>query len=370
MATASAAPARVTEIAVLLRPHPPRKMPESLSAAAMDGNVAMMQLFLERGSNIDARSFFASALTAACSAGQTEAVRWLIAHGAVLNPPGAQISPIQSALGKMNCEVAAVLLDAGLPLEKAAWGVMAAAQLGRLDVLQWLVARGVDLDANYPGVGVPRERALFAAGKAGKDEITRFLKGEVPAGPGPATPPAPPLLRKERPLAHAEERAGLVREAVELVHSAGKAAARWQATGPSATTRSSMLSHAAGHGCVEIVGALLDAGAVMDFPNDGTEPPLARAAGEGHAEVVNLLLARGALPNGHDGKSWLPLEAAVLSGVPEVVRLLLEAGANPKGKPASGGAMADRARGPYAAEIRSLIEQSLQAKQGKKKAAK
>jgi ankyrin repeat protein len=170
------------------------------------------------------------------------------------------------------------------------------------------------------------------------------------------------VLRQERPLAAPEARARLFDEALELVRAAGKAAGRWKATGPAATKRSSLIAHAAGNGVGEIVSALRDAGAPLDFPNDGTEPPLSRAAAEAHVEVVRLLLERGALPNGHDGKSWLPLEAAVMSGEPEVVRILLDAGANARAKPASGGKMAERVRGPYAPEILALLEQAPRSK--------
>jgi len=349
---------RVTEIVELLRPERPRKLPESLTAAAMDGDLERMQLFLDQGANLEASSFFASPLGAACSRGQLESVRWLIAHGAVLDPPGAQISPIESALGKMNCEIAALLLDAGLPIENAAWGVIAAAMVGRLDVLRWLLSRGVELDRTHPRLGVLRERALATAQKEGKVEIVRFLRGELDPGPPPVAPPPAPVLRQERPRAAPADRARLLEEALGLVRAGGKAAGRWKATGPAASRRSSLIAHAAGNGVGEIVIALRDAGAALDFPNDGTEPPLSRAAGEAHVDVVRILLERGASPNGHDGKSWLPLEAAVMSGEPEVVRILLEAGANAKGKPASGGKMADRVRGPYAAEIRALLEQA------------
>jgi hypothetical protein len=69
------APVRVTEIVVLLRPSPPRKLPESLTGAASIGDIARVQLFLDRGANIEERAFFASPLAAACSVGQLDAVR-------------------------------------------------------------------------------------------------------------------------------------------------------------------------------------------------------------------------------------------------------------------------------------------------------
>lgn len=352
------AAARVTEIVELLRPERPRKLPESLTAAAMDGDLERMQLFLDRGADIEQRSFFPSPLGAACTCGQLEAVRWLVAHGALLDPPSGQISPIQAALGMLNCEVAAVLLDAGLPVENAAWGVIAAAGSGRMDVLLWLLGRGVELDRSYPRFGDLRKRALAVAEKEGRSEVARFLRGELNPGPPPPTPPPAPA-RQNRPLAAPGDRPRLLAEALELVRAHGKRAGRWKATGRSAPSlRMSLISHAAGNGVCEIVTALHDAGAALDFPSDGTPPPLYQAAAEGHVDVVRILLERSASPNGNDGKTWLPLEAAAMSGEPQVVRLLLEAGARPKAKATGGVPIADCARGPYAVEIRALLEQA------------
>jgi hypothetical protein len=42
----------------------------------------------------------------------------------------------------------------------------------------------------------------------------------------------------------------------------------------------------------------------------------------------------------------------------EVVKILLAAGANPKAKPAGGHTLVDYARGPFAQEIRTTLEQS------------
>lgn len=366
MPKANSPAARVTEIVELLRPERPRKLPGSLTAAAMDGDLERMQLFLDRGADIEQRSFHASPLAAACTCGQLEAVRWLIAHGAQLDPPGAQISPIQAALGLMNCEIAAVLLDAGLPVENASWGVVSAASTGRMDVLLWLLSRGVELDRTYPRLGDLRKRALAAAEKTGQEEVIRFLSNDLDPGPPPPAPP-PARVRPSRPLAETGDRPQLLAEAIELVRANGTKAGRWQATGPSAPTiNMSLISHAAGKGVGEIVIALHDAGAALDFPNDGTPPPLHEAAAEAHVDVARILLERGASPDGYDRKTWIPLEAAIMSGEPEVVRLLLDAGARPRAKSSDGRPIADSVCGPYAEEIRNLLDQASASRSGAK----
>jgi hypothetical protein len=250
-----------------------------------------------------------------------------------------------------------VLLDAGLPIERAAWGVIAAASLGKVDMARWLIGRGVELDRTYPRLGVLRQAAIAAAEEEGHAEMAAFLRGELETGPAPtAPPPSPDLRRPAPPRASPAEREGLRDEAVGLIRAAGNVAARWKATGASASKRGLLICHAAGHGALEIVAALLDAGAQPDAADDGTAPALTRAAEEAHGDVVRLLLERGASPNGHDGKSWLPLVGAVMSGAPAIVKLLLDAGANPKSTPAGTRAVGDYLRGPYATEIRALLE--------------
>ena len=359
---------RVTDIVALLRPEKPRKLPETLTAADMLSNLERMQGFLDRGANIEERSTgCARHLGAGGARGQVGAGRWLSARGALLDPPEALISPIQAALGQADCEAAAALLDAGLPVERAAWGVSAAASLGRLDALRWLVGRGVELDRSYPRMGVLRAHALAAAEKSGKADVARYLRGEADPGPAPEAPPAKPPRRVNPPPAPAAQRPRLLREALDLVRSGGAAAAHWNATGPSKSLSESLISHAAAHGAAEIVVALLDAGAEPDFALEGTSPPLTRAAAEAHVDVMRILLERGASPNGLDGKNRLPLAAAAMSGEPEAVKMLLDAGANAKAKPAGGPSLVEHARGPFAAEIRAMLEQAAASKGSAKK---
>jgi hypothetical protein len=334
----------------------------------MEGDLERMQLFLDRGANLEQRTNFQStALGVACSHGQKEAVRWLIAHGAQIDLPDDTYSPITSALSKADCETAAILLDAGLPIERAAWGAITAATLGRMDMLHWLVGRGLDLDRSYPRLGVLRERALSSARKD-CTELVRYLKGEFDPGPPPSDPPVSVPFRKPLPIAAPEDREGLLKEGLQLIAAAGASAAQWDATGPTAPgQRQRLVCFAAANGIVEILQALLDAGASPNSVPEGTPPPLTAAAAEAQIEAVQLLLDRGALPNGPDGKSWLPLASAAQSGDLGVVRTLLAAGANPKAKPAGGQKLTDHARGPYAQEIRTLLESSPAVKATKKK---
>lgn len=350
--------ARLTEIVSLLLPERSRKWPEWLGAAAGEGNLAAMQLFLDRGADIEQRgSFTGTPVCCAVSASQHQAVRWLVAHGALLEPKGVPASPMRLALSKADCPMAALLLELGSPLESAAWGAVAAASLGRLDMLRWLLGRGLHLDRSYPGVGELRTRCLHNARKDGGDaQLLPFLRGEIDLPALCEPPPAQDFRRADKARAAPEQRAALLAEALGLIRAAGKVAARWKATGPSAEKRELLLSFAAGMGQVEIVGALLDAGASPDAADDGTAPPLTRAAAEAELEVVQLLLDRGARPDWKNGRCWLPLAAACGAGEPRVVSALLDAGAQPRAKPSGAQSLKDFARGPFRAEILAMLD--------------
>lgn len=358
MTAPASAAARTTEIVSLLRPERSRKWPEWLGAAAGEGNLAAMQLFLEHGCDIEqCGAYTGTPLCSAVAASQHQAVRWLVAHGARLEPEGVPASPMRLALSKADCPMAALLLELGAPLESAAWGVIAAASLGRLDMLRWLLGLGLQLDQSYPGVGELRARCLHNARKDGGDpQLMPFLRGEIELPVLHQPPPAQDFRRARKPRAKPEQRAALLAEALGLIRAAGKAAARWKATGPSAEKRELLLSFAAGMGQVEIVGALLDASASPDAADDGTAPPLTRAAAEAELEVVQLLLDRGARPDWKDGKHWLPLVAACSSGEPQLVRALLDAGANPRARPSGTSDLRDCVRGPFAAEILAMLD--------------
>lgn len=356
--TLPTAAVRVTEIVSLLRPERSRKWPEWLGAAAGEGNLAAMQLFLERGADLEQRgAFTGTPLCSAVSASQYQAVRWLVGHGARLEPEGVPASPMRLALSKADCPMVALLLELGAPLESAAWGAIAAASMGRLDMLRWLLGLGLQLDRAYPGVGELRARCLHNARKEGGDpQLLPFLRGEIALPVLAEPPPAQDWKRAGKPRAPVELRATWLSEALGLIRAAGKPAARWKATGPAADKRELLLSFAAGMGQVEIVAALLDAGASPDAADDGTAPPLTRAAAEAELETVRLLLDRRAWPDWKDGRSWLPLAAACGSGEPQVVRALLDAGANPRARPSGTSGLKDCVRGPFATEILAMLD--------------
>lgn len=114
-----------------------------LMIAAAEGNIALMQLFVERGANIDYISRIGEqAIALAAWHGRQEAVEWLLDHGAALNP------------------------------RDKSWGALHyAAFAGRARIVDLLIARGAALDSRAPNLATP----LMMAVREGNEAIVRTL---------------------------------------------------------------------------------------------------------------------------------------------------------------------------------------------------
>ncbi|KAJ1468960.1 ankyrin repeat-containing domain protein, partial [Baffinella frigidus] len=88
------------------------------------------------------------------------------------------------------------------------------------------------------------------------------------------------------------------------------------------------LSVAAQEGHLEVVQALVDAGADKNAPNQDGCTPLLVAAEKGHLEVVQALVDAGADKNAPEKGGWTPLSVAATNGHLEVVQALVDAGAD------------------------------------------
>ena len=89
------------------------------------------------------------------------------------------------------------------------------------------------------------------------------------------------------------------------------------------------LNIAAGQGSVEIVTALIDAGANLETPGFVGLHPLHAAAKAGQMEIAKLLIARGAIVDALDDSGRTPLIIAISSPKTiNVIKVLLAAGAN------------------------------------------
>jgi ankyrin repeat protein len=370
---------RLTRLLSSLRPGDPgaRGLPESLTAAAAQGNLAAMEAFLERGADLAERTpAFASPLVAACTAGRLEAVRLLLTRGASLRPPDAVVTPVQAAVMNGHVPLVEELLRAGATLEEAAAGLPGACASGFFAVVEFLVQAGLDLDRDLGSGRTLRERAVDAARLAGRRLLVSYLRGE---GVDPAEVRRDPTALDERralqarlakdhgeaPLCSPEERPQRIEEALDAVRSAGEGAAAW-----TTDDGEPLLAVAAGHGLGPVAEALLAAGAQPGAAAAHTlVTPLIRAAEGGHVAIVRLLLARGADPNTTDAEGRTPLAAAAEAGYPEVVKALLDAAADPQRRDGEGRSPAERARGHYAGEIRAQLPEDAPPVEARRKPA-
>ena len=87
------------------------------------------------------------------------------------------------------------------------------------------------------------------------------------------------------------------------------------------------LTKASNDGHLDILKALIAAGANKDNADSNGYTPLTMAAGNGHVECVKALLAVKADVNKATRSGWTPLMSASLFGRVEIVKLLLAAGA-------------------------------------------
>ena len=122
------------------------------------------------------------------------------------------------------------------------------------------------------------------------------------------------------------------------------------------------LMKASSQGHLDILKALIAAGADKDKDNDYGETPLTRAAMHGHVECMKALLAVKTDVNKADNDGWTPLICASFIGHVEIVKLLLAAGAKKDKITTSGDTYGDTAltlateRGHH--EIVQLLQQA------------
>ncbi len=199
--------------------------------------------------------------------------------------------PLFAAIAAGRLEALHMLLGPGLEPEgrdrHGRTPLIAAAAAGHLPMVQAILAAGADVDARAPGE--PGEGAVeggaalaTAAEKIDDPEARKVMQGLgalVDASQGP------PQLNV------------------------------------------TALSAAIESGSVEVVNALIGAGA--DLFGRGDKTPLQFAAQQGDPDVVRALLDGGAAPDQPGEDDWTPMMSAAFEGFTGVMRVLLDAGADP-----------------------------------------
>lgn len=202
-----------------------------LMIAAWEGNVAMMELFVQHGARIGLTNRHdEQALHLAAWRGHREAVAWLLDHGAAANRSGARWSPLHYASFANRTEIARLLIERGADVNARAPNgstvLMMAAREGHEGLANQMLAAGAD-----PGAINERgESALTWAMRHEHFTIARMVSDQAefaqavradPASFGPAvrSQAAPPeieeILRQIRLAEAAGEPTAALRQTLQ-----------------------------------------------------------------------------------------------------------------------------------------------------------
>jgi len=120
-----------------------------LMIAAWEGNLAMMELFVSRGANVNRTNRNGEqALQLAAWNGHLEAVKWLLEHGAAISRTGKQWSALHYAVFAGHKDVARLLIERGADVNGRAPNdatvLMMAAREGQEELARSLLDAGAD----------------------------------------------------------------------------------------------------------------------------------------------------------------------------------------------------------------------------------
>ena len=248
----------------------------ALRLASKNGDIAMVEVLLKNGAQIDLQDsnhFGSSALYEASSNGHIDVVELLLKHGAnidIQRKGGA--TPLFIACEEGHFKVTELLIEKGanvnLQMDDGQTTLLIALDRGHEEVAKLLIKNGVQVDVKYEGASP----LYYASNRKWVEVVDMLIKNGAP---------------------------------VDVQYNG-----------------SSSLYIASSKGHVDVAKVLLDNGAKVDLQYNGSSP-LCIATWLGHIEVVKLLLERGAKVD-LIYNSQSPLMIACQEGQTAVAKVLLD----------------------------------------------
>jgi len=285
---------------------------ESFANSARQGDALAVSLFLRAGMNPDETPGSYTPFELAVEEGHFEVARSLIQGGANVDRALPRVAQ------KGNQELFQLLLSKKPSPEAMAGALYQAAENGQLDLVQQLVARGVDVNARWAG-----SVALAGAAYSGRTDVVKYLLGR---GADANAVDRNTGGQGETPLLYAARgNAGNSLEIVTLLLNAGASALAQDQRGTTA------LMNALDH--PDIVYLLLAHGADVNARTKSQATALMYAAGRHHPELIKMLVDKGADINAQDNDGSTPLmyTSGAIDNVddPKTVKAVLGKGADP-----------------------------------------
>jgi ankyrin repeat protein len=324
-----------------------------LFAAASTGSVAMVERLLAAGADAKAKDRFGgTAFATAAIWGNPTLTKLLADAGASAQDSQAVVQALNMAIFENKLDLVEDLLARGIDVNAPAPGgttpLFTAAMMGRQALVRRLLDLGADPSAGTEDRESPLSRAatmghvaiVRALLEAGADPKTEGQCGRTPVldlvhdygrNPMSSTGGVPECLRMLIDAgAEIDARDNDGRTALQVAAAAGHEdlAAILRAAGASTVgVAEAELRWAAGEGDLARVRDLIAAGADVNAPGPHGHTALMAAANKGHAEVVRALLEARADPRAEADWHYCALYAAIWQGHTEIVRILIGAGA-------------------------------------------
>ncbi|KFY91029.1 hypothetical protein V498_05706, partial [Pseudogymnoascus sp. VKM F-4517 (FW-2822)] len=297
-----------------------------LSWASENGQVAVAQLLLDKGAEVDAKDGNGETpLSLAAASGHEAVVQLLLEKSAEVDTNNTDgQTPLSLAAASGHEAVVQLLLDEGAEVdakdtESGQTPLSLAAESGHEAVVQLLLDKSAEVDAKETYGQTPLSWAAWS----GHEAVMQLLLDKG------AEVDTKDTEYGQTPLSLAA--AGGHEAVMQLLLDKGAEA------NAKANNGRTPLSLAAASGHEAVVQLLLDEGARVDMKDTVYgQTPLSLAAASGHEAVVQLLLDGGAEVDTMDTDGQTPLSWAAENGHEAIAKLLLDGGAEVDAKDNSG----------------------------------